>query len=152
MSEQSCKRDPCANWSWSQERVFLEEIICQRFNFLLVFYSLVVVGAFTTQSSLNFSLAFTLGALITSLIAVPIARVQRRLDCVLEEIESLYPDHPAVRTDKLVHEGSRLPPLFRRMARKSRREWIGYGIPTLCAASLCVGAGLAWFGVIGPHG
>ena len=40
---------------------------------LLVFMSLIVVGAFTTQSQQNFTLAFTFGTVIASLIALSIA-------------------------------------------------------------------------------
>jgi hypothetical protein len=86
-------------WDLSQERAFLEDILCQRFNFLLVFYSLVFAGAFTTQSQFNFNLALTIGAVVTSLFAAPIARVQQRLDCVLSEIKVRYPEHPATKTN-----------------------------------------------------
>jgi hypothetical protein len=67
-------------WDLSQERALIENLLCQRFNFLLVFYSLIVAGAFTTSSQRNFNIVLTVGAIISSLFALPIARAQHKLD------------------------------------------------------------------------
>ena len=37
-------KNPISNWDMSQERAFLENLLSQRFNFFLVFFSLVVAG------------------------------------------------------------------------------------------------------------
>ena len=131
-------------WNLSKERAFIEDILCQRFNFLLLFYSLILAGAFTTKSQLHFSLALTLGACITLPLAVTIARVQHRLDCIVDHLDG---QHPAKMTD--VWTQWQEPPLmWRFFAKKSKRRWIGYWIPLLLVLSLLLGACLAWTGVL----
>lgn len=135
------------DWDLSQERAFIENLLCQRFNFLLVFYSLVVAGAFTTTSQRNFNIALTVGALVTSLFALPIARAQHKLDLILRRLGELHPSHPARMTDVWASDLSMVPVIIRPIVRYSRRDVIGYWIPLLCALSLWVGALLAWAGV-----
>jgi hypothetical protein len=139
--------DP-SSWGLSQEREFIESLLCQRFNFLLVFYSLVIMAAFTTRSQTNFSLALTLGALICSLFTLPIARAQHKLDLILKHIEQEQPEHPVRRTDDWAREPTSVPKPVRFLVHKSRRHMIGYWIPVLCSASLWVGAVLSWLCVL----
>ena len=143
-------RAPADAWDMSQERAFIENLLCERFNFLLVFYSLVVAGAFSTSSRLNFSIALTLGALICSLLSLPIARAQHKLDLILKRIWVEQPDHPSKKTNDWASDLSAVPWLMRWSVRGSRRGAIGYWIPLLCSASLWVGAILSWFRIVGP--
>jgi hypothetical protein len=131
-------------WNLSKERAFIEDILCQRFNFLLVFYSLILAGAFTAASPRYVSLALTLGTCITLPLAVTIARVQHRLDCIIEHLDK---QHPAEMTKGWTREKE--PPLiWRFFAKESKRQWIGYWIPLLLALSLLLGACLAWIEVL----
>jgi hypothetical protein len=134
-------------WGLSEERAFIENLLCQRFNFLLVFYSLVVAGAFTTGSQRNFNIALTAGAIICSLFALPIARAQHKLDLILRHLATQEPAHPARMTDVWALDLSLVPVVLRPIVRHSRRDVIGYWIPLLCALSLWVGAVLGWAGL-----
>jgi hypothetical protein len=138
-------------WDLSQERAFIENLLCQRFNFLLVFYSLVVAGAFSTNSQSNFTIALTIGAIVCSLFALPIARAQHKLDLILRHLATQQPKHPAILTDTWASDLSRVPVIMRPIVRRGRRDVIGYWIPLLCAVSLWTGAILAWAGILG-HG
>ena len=135
-------------WDLSQERAFIENLLCQRFNFLLVFYSLVVAGAFTTNSQENFNIALTVGAIVCSLFALPIARTQHKLDLILRHLGTQNPRHPAMMTDKWASDLSQVPIIMRPIVRQGRRDVIGYWIPLLCMVSLWIGALLAWAGVL----
>jgi hypothetical protein len=134
-------------WDLSQERAFIENLLCQRFNFLLVFYSLVVAGAFTTGSQRNFNIVLTVGAIISSLFALPIARAQHKLDLILRHLAILEPTHPARMTDLWASDLSLVPVVLRPIVRLGRRDVIGYWIPLLCTTSLWVGAVLGWAGL-----
>jgi len=142
---------PDGSWDMSQERAFIENLLCQRFNFLLVFYSLVVAAAFTTTSQTNLNIVITVGALICLLLSLPIARSQHKLDLILEDIWRTQPEHPSKRSDDRADDLARVPCLMRLAARRSRRGIIGYWIPLFCWVSLCAGAVLAWFGVLKPN-
>lgn len=135
-------------WDLSQEREFIENLLCQRFNFLLLFYSLVVAGAVATQSQTNFSIILTLGALICTLVSLPIARAQHKLELILKHIRLRDRHHPSCLTDEWVDDVTEVPWLFRAIVRRSTRTMIGYWIPLLCSASLWIGAVLSWFGVL----
>lgn len=136
------------SWDLSQERQFIENLLCERFNFLLLFYSIVITGAFATHSQTNFAIVLTLGALICSLFTLPIARAQHKLDLILKEIGKSEPPHPARRTDEWAVDLNAVPKLMRWAVRSSRRRMIGYWIPLLCLSSLWVGAVLSWFCVL----
>ena len=87
------------SWDLSDEREFIENLLCQRFDFLLVFYSLVVAGAFSTDNALNFNLVFTAGAFICVLLAVSIMRTHNKLEMVLSWISNGAPNHASAQTD-----------------------------------------------------
>ncbi|AGQ92211.1 hypothetical protein OH966_004485 [Vibrio parahaemolyticus] len=49
------------SWSLSEERVFMENLLCQRFNFFLVLFGLFLAGGFGAneqQKSLIFGIGF----------------------------------------------------------------------------------------------
>lgn len=124
-------------WRLSDERSFIENLLCTRFNFLLVFFSLVVAGALAASDPLHFKSVLVVGAVITIPFAGTIMRAQAKLDILLPEI---FKDekHPA----RFADDKCRGP---------SMRRWIGYWIPAICSLALLVGAILALFGVIAPH-
>jgi hypothetical protein len=134
-------------WTLSQEREFIENLLCQRFNFLLLFYSLVLAGAFATTSDRNFSIVLTIGAIVCSMIVFPTARAQHKLDLIIRELGRRDPAHPARLTDVWSSDLTMVPRLMRPIVRRGRRDVIGYWIPIVCALSLWIAATLAWLGV-----
>jgi hypothetical protein len=141
-----------SSWDLSQERQFIENLLCQRFNFLLVFYSLIVAGAYTTSVETNFIAALFMGAVVCTLFSLPVAKAQYRLDSILDVLAK-RPGNGCKESQDLDNVDRRrqlVPWLFRWFIARSQRRWIGYWLPLICAASLWVGFVLAWFGVLKP--
>jgi len=123
-----CKNEelPSSNNSWdiSKEREFIENLLNQRFNFFLVFFSLVVAGTIAAESQLFFKTILVLGSIICWLLALTLFRSQKKLDILLKMIFQNIPNHPAKKSDDEC------------MNRGSRRRIIGYIIPTICCVFL----------------
>ncbi len=132
-------QDIKGSWSKSDERVFIENLLCTRFNFFLVFFSLVIGGAISTSDQIYFKIILCLGVIIIIPFSLTIARAQKKLDVNLEELFSTE-GHPVKIYNDLCR-GS-FPP--------SMRQWIGYWIPIICSLVLLIGAILALFGVLLP--
>lgn len=121
-------------WDMSQERAFIEILLNQRFNFFMVFFSVVLAGALNAKVQLYFQIILTLGAVVTASFAVLLTRSQEKLDLILQD---LYSDatHPAAIINK-------------RAKGRSRRRLVGIWIPRFCVAVLVLASGLAWMDVI----
>ena len=122
--DKSTKSESAEVWDLSQERAFIENLLCQRFNFLLVFYSLVVAGAFTANSQRNFNIVLTIGAIVSSMFALPIARAHHKLELILRHLGTR---HPARMTDVWASDLSLVPTVMRPFVRYSRRDVNGTG-------------------------
>ena len=70
-------------WDMSQERVFIETLLNQRFNFFLIFFSLVLAGAINAKEQLHFQLVLSLGTVICFLFASVLRRSQQKLDLII---------------------------------------------------------------------
>lgn len=123
-------------WRLSDERSFIENLLCSRFNFFLVYFSLIVVGAITTHDPTHFKIILVLGALISIPFAGTLFRSQAKLDILLEEILR-DKNHPASFADKNCQG-------------PSMRKWLGYWIPSMCVGALILAAILSLFGKIAP--
>jgi hypothetical protein len=135
------------SWTLSEERVFIENLLCQRLNFMLVFYSLVITGACATDSCRNFRAAFLVGAIICSLLSLSIARTQVKLELILLWIREQR-EHPATLTDQRVR--SAVPKGIKWLVGKSGRKIVGYWIPIACAMSMWAALILACTGYLAP--
>ena len=125
-----------SEWTMSDERAFIENLLCTRFNFFLVFFSLVLAGAIAASDPTHFKTVLCLGTMICVPFALTIARAQAKLDIALAELFGRY-EHPA----KILNDAC--PGI-------SMRRWIGYWIPILCCVALVVGAILALCGILNP--
>lgn len=121
-------------WDMSQERVFIENLLSQRFNFFLVFFSLVVAGAINAKLQYQLQIILGIGSLICALLASTLERSQEKLDLILSD---LFADetHPASIIDRRASKGG------------SRRRIIGFLIPRLCCALLMLGFILSLFNI-----
>jgi len=118
-------------WDMSQERAFVENLLGQRFNFLLVFYSIFVAGAVQAREShLLQAIVLSLGAIVSFCLMLAVRRAQEKLDVILLLLFS-DPTHPATIANN-------------RATGKSRRKMVGYVVPTICCMSLAVWAIIAW--------
>jgi hypothetical protein len=123
-------------WDMSQERALNDTLLGQRFNFFIVFFSLVIAGAINakTQQQLEFVLA--IGFVICLLLALVVARTHKKLNIILT-ILSADPTHPFTIVDRKASAGS--------------KQWIndmGLWIPTLCCAMLFLGFLLSVSGIL----
>jgi hypothetical protein len=116
-------------WDISQERAFVENLLGQRFNFLLVFFSIYVAGAVNIKDDrILQSFVLTLGAMIAFFLAWAIFRTQKKLDIVLN---NLHPSHP----HKIIEEQLKFP---------TGRYFIAYVIPSICFFALTLWALYDW--------
>ena len=82
---------PC--WDMSQERVFLETVCNQRFNFFLVFFGATIVGAMNSRNPLAQELILGVGVAIGILLGIKLNGTFQRLDLIIDYIRT-DPSHP----------------------------------------------------------
>lgn len=134
---------PQNSWSMSQEREFIENLLCQRFSFFIVFYSIIVAGSsLTLESQTRLVVILILGSVILTLFATTLFRAQHKLDLILTEIFKIS-THPTTVINNLAKDTKIMPWYARFIASGSRRKFIGYTIPAFCVFSLILGAVLA---------
>ncbi len=122
-------------WDMSQERAFIENLLARRFNFFLVFFSIVMAGSVNAKTQPQLQIVLGIGSAICVLFAMVLARSQEKLDLCLED---LFTDlsHPAKIIDQRASQGG------------SRRRVLGIWIPRLCCAILIIGFILSLCGVV----
>ena len=121
-------------WDMSQERVFIEQVLNQRFNFFLVVFSLVIAGAINSKQQVHLQIILMIGLALELSLASLLARSQEKLDLILDDLCS-DPSHP------IAIINSRARP------KGSRRRLVGIWIPRACCGILMLANALAWFGV-----
>lgn len=128
------------SWDMNQERVFIENLFCQRFNFFIVIFSLVIAGAASTNSQIKFITLLWVGFALCTLVGMTLYRAWVKLDWILR---ALHADatHPIAVTARGIEQG-RLPTLI------GVNPIIGIVIPGACNALLLVGAVLASYGCL----
>ncbi|MFH0920737.1 MAG: hypothetical protein V1913_10280 [Fibrobacterota bacterium] len=128
------------DWNFSHEREFVENLFCQRFNFLLVIYSLFITAAASTESQTTLIIILFLGAFLSFLVSLTIWRIYAKLIVNLRIIHRL-PKHPfefiQKETDALGWRG-----LFQ------VNFIIGKIVPIFCTISLALGFILACLGIV----
>jgi len=122
-------------WDMSQERAFLENLLVQRFNFFLVFFSIVMAGSVNAKTQPQLEIVWGIGSIICVLFALVLTRSQEKLDLILQDLFT-DPSHPATIIDQRSSKGG------------SRRRVLGIWIPRLCCCILIVGFVLSLFGVL----
>lgn len=131
----ACRDNNSPVWDMSQERAFIETLLNQRFHFFLIFFSLVIGGSINAKTQLQLQLILTLGSIIAVLLSVAIARTQHKLDLIIDDLKT-DPSHPLKIIDDLAGPSG------------TKRRLIGYWIPSLCSATLALGAILAWLSCV----
>jgi len=122
-------------WDMSQERAFIENLLNQRFNFFLVFFSIVLAGSINAKTQTHLQIILGLGCVICVLFTMVLRRSQEKLDLILAD---LWRDesHPSYIIDKSAKKCG------------SRRRYIGIWIPRFCCAALIIGFILSIFDVL----
>lgn len=115
-------------WDISKERAFIEGLVGQRFNFFLIFFSLVLNGFVNAKTHLQLVVVLTAGAIVCSMIAYTLALAQWKLNRILTKLPHQHPFHE----------------ISREVYDWSGRDWIGYIIPIACSIALVIGALLSY--------
>jgi len=132
-------------WSFSDEREFVENLFCQRFNFLLVAYSVVIAGAVATETQLLFNIILAAGFVITTITAATVWRAYVKLIAALR-ICYRIPTHPLPIVEKEVSTWSFAKRGF------PVNKLLGLVLPSICSISLLIGTLLGFAGILGPRG
>jgi hypothetical protein len=80
------KKEPWSHpveWDINQERMFLENLLAQRFNFFLVTFSLFLGGAASANSQLKLQLLLFCGLILCLLMWAIVYRIYIRVDITL---------------------------------------------------------------------
>jgi len=75
-------------WDMSQERMFIENLLSQRFNYFLIFFSLCVAGFANAKNSIYAEIILILGAVIITLFAMVLKRSQQKLDLIFKNLKN----------------------------------------------------------------
>ncbi|MFC1525887.1 hypothetical protein ACFL6X_03635 [Candidatus Latescibacterota bacterium] len=126
------------SWDMTQERVFLEQLVGQRSNFLLVFYSLVIAGAVSSRQQIHLQCILLLGFFITLLTSLSVYRAHRKSDLAIRRLFKTT-GHPAATINDLCNK---LPLLKRGFSARWAAGWV---IPLICTLSLLVGLGCSCY-------
>jgi len=119
-------------WDGSQERAFIESVLNQRFNFLLVFVSLILAGAINAHAwPIVQTIVLTFGTIISGGISITIQRAHHKLGLIMEILKR-DKTHPFTIIDNAA--GGR-----------TVRWIIGWFIPLLCFFTLDGAAAWGWW-------
>jgi hypothetical protein len=123
------------SWDMSQERAFIENLLCQRFNFFIVIFSLVIAGAASANTKAKLVSILWVGATLCVLLALATYRVYVKLIWILRHLHAIS-DHPVhVSSEGIKTMG--MPILF------GVNVIVGVVIPVGCCLVLLTGAILA---------
>jgi len=105
------------------ERAFIENLLNQRFNFLLIVFGLVIATFPNVHSEDQLALNLGFGFVLVTFFALVIGRAQRRLDVNLKMLYKLD-DDPIREIQKQASSGA-----WYNIYRLSVKRFIGYYIP-----------------------
>jgi hypothetical protein len=114
-------------------------LLGQRFNFFLIFFSLVIAGAVNARDAdITQAVVLSMGAVICFCLMLTINRAQQKLDLIIDIILR-DPEHPITVVDGLA-------------SGPSRRRLIGYYVPAFCFVTLAGWTLFAWTVIAAKHG
>ena len=137
---EQCKEQ---RWSFSNEREHMENLFCQRLNFLLIVYSLIVAGLVATNARSLFIGILLAGTAITFLMGLSLWRACSKL-LVMFAICYRIENHPIELVDRETATRSMLYQGFR------VNHMLGYWIPAFCTLTLVAALVFVWLGKLGP--
>ena len=125
-------------WDVSQERSFIENLLNQRFNFLIIFFSIFVGFASNKDvDPTSRAILLSVGATVSCMLMATIGRAQKKLDILIKLLEE-DPAHPVAITTQAAGP------------RGSARRLVGHTIPWICFATLAAWSITLWAGLLGP--
>ena len=115
-------------WDFYSEREFLENLMSQRFNYLLLIYSLFITAFAAIDGKVNRLIIIVLGFIFITLVSFTVYRAYFKVIILLKILHNLWDDHVIPFTDKEVNE-------YKFAALGNVNPLIGIWIPLLCIAS-----------------
>lgn len=107
-------------WTMSQERTHMENLVCQRFNFLLAFVGLTFTAAVQVKSNINLLLLFLFGTIVTGSLFLTLYRAQWKLNYIMQHELKEHKDHPVIKVDEAANKNCCVG---------SVKDLIGSGLP-----------------------
>lgn len=110
-------------WTLSQERVFVAELVHKRLTLYLTFFAIVMAGALNTASEPTLQiLILVVGTVVCGALGETVVRSHEKLDIILRKINQ-DPRHPVSR----VHQSA---------SSKKRFHIVGVFVPRFCTVIL----------------
>jgi len=135
------KEPECStSWDLDQERTFIENLFCQRFNFFLLVFSLVIAGAAAANTHVKLIALLVIGFVLCGLLATTLWRNYIKLDWLHKQLHTIQ-GHPV----HVVGQGI-FPRKWTKLFPVGRI--FGLVIPVLCCIILLVGALAASLGIL----
>lgn len=125
-----------STWDMSQERAFVENLFCQRINFLIIIFSLVIAAAAAANSQLMLRGVLSVGLVLSVLVALTVYRNFVKLIWILRTLHE-DPNHPIAVTQKGIESLG-----WRRLF--GVNHILGIWIPAFCCGVLALGLYLAY--------
>ena len=129
---------PKEPWTMDDEREHLEEILNNRFNYYLVFVSLLLAATFGSSSITQDqrALALLFGTIVSGVLGLLITRTRHLVAKALRQFKSYDPQHPYW---VLFHAVEQDPRIFRLLKRSAYNYlFLAPLLITLLLAVLCV--------------
>ena len=119
------------DWSFSNEREFLENLFVGRFNYFLVVFSLFLTAGFANNFTKFKYLVFYFGFIILSTCWITLYRGFKKHDRIMKLMFNDIKDHPASVIEKIMKKEGYKP--------KCRVSyWMGIYVPVLCILFLLI--------------
>ncbi|WP_374375186.1 hypothetical protein [Dongia sp.] len=144
MTTEQMTGNPASEWSMSDEREFMENLLNQRFNFFMLVFAIVIGSAVQVKEQLHLQLLLSVGAILLMMFLPTLYRAQVKLDKIIWILKKRSKEsgklHPVTEVDKeLIEDGH---------CNWSVRRYIGFYIPTVCTLMMLAGMGTAWLGIL----
>lgn len=88
------------SWSMSEERVFMENLLCQRFNFFLVLFALFLAGGFGASGGQK-SIIFGIGFFVELMMWSMVYRAHVKHDWIMKFLYE-QKDHPVAQVNEAI--------------------------------------------------
>ncbi len=118
------------NWTFSQEREFIETLANTRLNFLLVIFSLVLAAIAAVNNIVFQRVVFIIGFLICFPLSLSVIKAGIKSDILVDALRNM-PNHPVKVVDDFCRKN--------RLVKFSVRSFLHYYIPTICSLLMLVG-------------
>lgn len=121
-----------SRWDMSQERAFIETLMTQRLNFLLLVVAVILGAGISADQYWQAAVILWTGTLVSAPLAAGVYRSHAKLSIILDDILFQDPEHPAAVIERLARQ--------KRLAVGSVRRALGVWLPLGCLIATGVGA------------